>query len=174
MTAVEMPTHPYHTIHTPHPVRRLAWRPGHDTEIAVVSIPATVASAAVSTPVQEPKALDNDSIPEQIDESRLEVWDVRRGHVAKYILGKASRFGETGAVTDLIWPDGDAVQTCYSNGAVVQHDIRSHFRPLDYVPRQAVAWSPQGEATVALDRWVVGEIPFDDMYVPKYHHRSTA
>jgi hypothetical protein len=163
MTAVEMPTYPYHTIHTPHPVRRLAWRPGHDTEIAVVSIPTTAPTGGSSTPMQETKNLEDDTSPAQTDESRLEVWDVRRGHVAKYILGKASRFGETGAVTDLIWPDGDAIQTCYSNGAIAQHDIRSHIRPLDHIPRQAIGWSPQGELTVALDRWVVGEIPFDDM-----------
>jgi hypothetical protein len=163
MTAVEMPTYPYHTIFTPHPVRRLAWRPGHDTEIAVVSIPTTTTFGTSCKTMQESQNNEEGTASEQMDESRLEVWDVRRGHVAKFILGKASRFGETGAVTDLIWPDGYAVQTCYSNGAIVQHDIRSHIRPLEHMPRQAIAWSPQGEATFALDRWVVGEIPFDDM-----------
>lgn len=100
-----------------------------------------------------------------LEESRLEVWDVRRGHLSKFLLGKAPRHTEAGGgtVTEISWADGGSLQATYSNGAFVQHDIRQHFRPLDHLPKQVVAWSSRGETTVALDRFTKGEIPFDDM-----------
>jgi hypothetical protein len=168
MTLAEGPGAPVHVIQVPYPVRRIAWRPGHSTEIAVLSSPDS------ATPKRPPSMTDIvTSITEMnevedvttIEEARLEIWDVRRGYLPKYLLGKAPRHSEVGggAVTEISWADGGALQTTYSNGSFVQHDVRQHFRPLDHLPKQVIGCSPRGETTVALDRFVKGEIPFDDM-----------
>ncbi len=167
MSAVELPNDPYHIIYAPHPVRRIAWRPDHDTEIAVVSTRSGLSDVASPSPSDRRSDI-TDSTAEIVheDESRLEIWDVRRSYVAKYILGQAARFGPTGAASDILWADGShgqALQACYASGAFVQFDTRHHRRPLDYVPRQALCWGNKGELVAAVDRWVVGEVPFDDM-----------
>jgi hypothetical protein len=167
MSAVEFPSEPSHVIFAAHPVRRVAWRPNHDTEIAVVSTQAGISDIAQPADRNhEPGPTDSSEEPAMEAESRLEVWDVRRSYVAKYILGLATRFVAAGAATDIAWADGSqgqALQACYSVGAFVQFDMRHHHRPLDIVPRQAMSWGGPGELAVATDRWVVGEIPFDDM-----------
>jgi hypothetical protein len=162
------PSAPVHTLHTPYPVRRIGWRPGHETEIAVLSSPDTPVTKRpqsmtdIVATASEMEEVEDTTV---MEESRLEIWDVRRGHLSKYLLGKAPRHTEAGggAVTEISWADGGALQSTYSNGAFVQHDIRQHFRPLDHLPKQVVAWSSRGESTVALDRFSKGEIPFDDV-----------
>jgi hypothetical protein len=165
---VDNPGQPFHVIQAPHPVRRIAWRPGHDTEIAVLSSPdnSTIKNQGPMSELIDPglDSLEADDLT-QSDEARLEIWDVRRGHIPKYLLGKAPRHTEAGGgvVTDISWPEEGAIQSTYSNGAFVQHDVRQHFRPLDHLPKQVIGWSPRGEATIVMDRFVKGEAPFDDM-----------
>lgn len=168
MSSPEMLNRPYHVIHAPHPVRRIMWRPEHPTEIAVVSIRDSLVSASSAgmqanahTDVltdDEDTGLINDD-----EESRLEIWDVRRGFVPKYVLGTAARFGNSGIIMDLAWEDKDTLATCHSNGSFVLHDARRHFRPLDTLPRQALSWNAQGDLTLAVDRFMAGEVPFDDI-----------
>jgi WD repeat-containing protein 24 len=167
MSTVELPNDPHHIIFAPHPVRRIAWRPNHDTEIAVVSTRSGISDVAspCDRKCETVTADSNDGMTDE-DESRLEIWDVRRSYVAKYTLGQAARFGANGAASDILWADGShgqALQACYSNGAFIQIDTQHHRRPLDFVPRQALCWGNKGELVAAIDRWVVGEVPFDDM-----------
>lgn len=100
------------------------------------------------------------------EESRLELWDVRRGNVAKYLLGRHGRMKQdlTGSTVDIDWNmDGQAVRSCYAGGAFVQDDIRNHHVLLDHVPKQSIAWSARGGSACAMDRFTPGEIPFDDL-----------
>ena len=168
MTPSDGPIVPVHLIQTPYPVRKIAWRPGHQTELAVLSSPDTPVTKRPQSMTDAVSAIGETEETEEgtvLEESRLEIWDVRRGHLSKYLLGKAPRHTEAGGgtVTEISWADGGSLQSTYSNGAFVQHDIRQHFRPLDHLPKQVVAWSPRGESTVALDRFSKGEIPFDDV-----------
>lgn len=187
---------PTHILQAPNPIRRLAWRTGqgHGTEIAVLSSPDN-ASAAVAgstshrppsmtdlsaasigvsgagrSPMVNPAAAtaaDDDIDQCVVEEARLEVWDVRRGFIPKYLLGKVPRHNALGgSVTDICWAEGEdgmALQSTYSHGAFVQHDIRLHFTPLEYVPKQAIGWSARGDLTVAMDKFEKGVVPFDDL-----------
>lgn len=167
MSSPEMSSRPYHVISAPHPVRRVAWRPSRPTEIAVVSIKEGMAQnqmPATTQPNARPESLTAaESLHDEDEESRLEIWDVRRGYIPKFVLGSAARFGSSGIIVDAAWQDGDGLVTCYSNGALVQHDLRKRFRPLDTMPRQAISWNAQGEVTLIVDRFLTGEIPFDDL-----------
>lgn len=141
---------PLHTLHTALPPRRVAWRPDQPTELAVV-------------PLQQALIGENDADAE----STIEVWDVRRHHIAKYALpaGKisASGSGESTPV-DAVWgEDSMGLVTAFSAGVIAQLDMRSRTLPLEGLPRQTVAWSIRGEVAYAVDRFKSGEIPFDDL-----------
>jgi hypothetical protein len=100
-------------------------------------------------------------IPDASDRS-LEVWDVRRHYVAKYAIS-----GLEGNAVGAIWDDSDTLIACYENGGLVQRDLTSKVTPklypLESIPRQLAAWSAKGELAYALDRFRLGEIPFDDV-----------
>lgn len=98
-------------------------------------------------------------------ESTIEIWDVRRHHVAKYSLPVTSPSPRgDGAPIDVAWGEDDlSLVSAFSSGVVSQLDVRTKSLPLDVIPRQAMAWSPRGELIYALDRFKSGEIPFDDL-----------
>ncbi|KAG8688260.1 hypothetical protein FRC11_005775 [Ceratobasidium sp. 423] len=229
MSTSQMATQPIHTLHTTHAVKQVAWRPGHETEIAVVhltpgissqktgilgsttslagvdmslqihghgtktpmlsSSPAShfisrgpshrqralshsenlITSASADNLVQlgttsqnpQPTAYDGDA-------DRIEIWDVRRNWVAKYVLGDSVT---DGPVTELVWPNGSsrtavsgsALWAAYASGTFVQHDTRNVFRPLDSIPRSGVTWETRGVVAFAVDSIERGEVPFDDV-----------
>ncbi|CED84390.1 WD40 repeat-containing protein [Phaffia rhodozyma] len=130
----------YRTLWTPHPVSKLGWRPGHDTEIAVVPF------ATVSTMTEDPSG-----------DPSIQIWDIRREFVPKYILE-----GGDGVVAELAWNTHGTLWAAYKNGGIVQHDIRYHSRPLDQIPRSTVAWDQSNNLTFVADAHEPGEIPFDD------------
>lgn len=148
---------PVRIIRPLHGIRRIAWRPDHDTELAVVSLQEGLATGTTfglsqtsgsfgSSSSLASRNIDLHSVEEE--ESRVEVWDVRRGYVAKYLLSKPSNSAvtrEKGVVQDISWADEGALQSCSSNGAFEQHDIRNNLRPLSYLPRQAGGWNAVGE-----------------------------
>lgn len=102
------------------------------------------------------------------DADRIEIWDVRRNWVAKYVLGDAVA---DGPVTELVWPSGgartaspgSALWVAYTSGTFAQHDLRNIFRPLDSIPRSGVTWETRGVVAFAVDAIERGEIPFDDV-----------
>jgi hypothetical protein len=158
----KVPT-PVHTLHTAYPLRRVAWRPEHATEIAIVpmsqqSVAATLVDPSISSVSQglgqESVALDEDS--------HIEIWDVRRHHVAKYALPTID-----GAAVEAAWSDESCLVTAYQNGMFSQLDMRSRTIPLDTIPRQVMSWSSHGEMAYGIDRFKQGEIPFDDP-LPEY------
>jgi hypothetical protein len=146
-----------HTLHTAYPLRRVAWRPEHDTELVVVPLADSQAASLVDPSIasvsqglgQELVALDEDS--------HLEIWDVRRHHIAKYALPTVD-----GTAVEAAWSDADTLVTAHQNGMFAQLDIRNKTIPLDSIPRQIMSWSSRGAVTYGIDRFKQGEIPFDD------------
>lgn len=100
MSTLTLGSTPFHTLHTPHPVRRVRWRPGCDTEVAIVPqtpgispsatgpiAPVTAASGALETYSPTYTSLSAAGGANSISEAdRIELWDVRRGWVGKYVL----------------------------------------------------------------------------------------
>lgn len=149
-----------------HPVKRISWRPGqgHETEIAVLS--GSEGGTTLGGTESDTASITEGGTTDRSEESRLELWDVRRGNVAKYLLGRYGRAKQdlTGSMVDIAWDvDGQAIRSCYSGGAFVQDDVRNHHILLDNVPKQSIAWSARGETICAIDKFTPGEIPFDDL-----------
>lgn len=155
---------PAHVLHTAEKVKRVAWRPGYDCEVAVVPMTPGLSARAGS---------DRDTS----DADRIEIWDVRRPWVPKYILER----GEGAVVgkpiwrhvnisepnfflfVDIIWAGPDALWATYGNGTLVQHDLRDCSRPLDSIPRSALAWEASGSITYANDAVTAWDQPYDDV-----------
>ncbi|OCF34320.1 hypothetical protein I316_03834 [Kwoniella heveanensis BCC8398] len=163
---------PLHTIHTSHPVRRIAWRPNHPTELLVVPLiqPLTSSDPGLSTNLASVSLAAPDPTPSTLEEdAHLEIWHVRRHYVAKYALPT-----QDGVAIDVSWSNGDDnLVACFQNGGFAQMEVKGKLGvgglplPLDQVPRQVVSWSPKGEFAYAIDRFKLGEIPFDDVK-PEY------
>ncbi|WWD20381.1 hypothetical protein CI109_104857 [Kwoniella shandongensis] len=164
---------PVHTLHTAHPVRRVAWRPDHPTELIVVPLTQPLSSTGTvdsSSPHPNNAQADSDPTCSHTDEeAHLEIWHVRRHYLAKYVLQS-----QDGVAVDVAWSEGEqSLVACFQNGGFAKMDVkgkianRSLALPMDAVPRQVVAWSPKGELVYALDRFRPGEIPFDDLK-PEY------
>ncbi|KAG8882206.1 GTP-binding protein Rho1 [Tulasnella sp. 332] len=140
---------PVHILHTAERVKAVAWRPEHACEVAVV--PTTPGLSARPVSGSEKCFASN---PDQI-----EVWDVRRPWLPKYVLDD----GE-GAVIQMVWAGPDIIWATYSNGTFVQHDLRHCHRPLDSIPRSALAWDSSGSITYASEPVVAeGDLPYDDI-----------
>ncbi|WWC65935.1 uncharacterized protein I303_108557 [Kwoniella dejecticola CBS 10117] len=168
----DKPPSPVHSLHTSHPVRKISWRPDHPTELVVVPLiqtltaadPTLAANAGSATPA-------SDSIPHehQDEDAHLEIWHVRRHYIAKYSIPS-----QDGVAVDVTWSNGDNnLVACFQNGGFAQMDVKGKSGvsslplPLDQVPRQLIGWSPRGELAYALDKFRLGEIPFDDVK-PEY------
>jgi hypothetical protein len=112
----------------------------------------------------------------------VEIWDVRRGAIAKWTFGAhAAEGGLTGQLeptfsltnqaderADIVWgaSAGDVLWGQHASGTFAQLDVNSiHARvPLSAVPRAALAWTPGSALAFAFDhqRTFTTEIPFDD------------
>ncbi|KAG9087286.1 hypothetical protein FS749_003027, partial [Ceratobasidium sp. UAMH 11750] len=225
MSAPQISTQPIHTLHTTHAVKQAAWRPGHETELAIVHMTPGIAAQkgnvlggttslagidmslqihahgaktpmlssspashyALRGPHHRQRALSHSesivtsnsteslvqlgaSYASQTsaydgDGDRIEIWDVRRSWVAKYVLGDTVA---DGSAAQLTWPTGvnrpgSALWVAYTSGTFAQHDLRNVFRPLDSVPRSGVTWETRGVVAFAVDAVERGEIPYDDV-----------
>lgn len=110
---------PTYTLHTSFPVRRVMWRPGYECELAVVSNVEFSASSSSLDPASPPDPMSPNagSIPlppvtlggtqhqAEIASSaiksdigdQIEIWDVRRGYIAKWaVRGSGVDGGVTG------------------------------------------------------------------------------
>ncbi|GMK56594.1 hypothetical protein CspeluHIS016_0304340 [Cutaneotrichosporon spelunceum] len=146
-----------HILHTAYAIRGVDWRPSHPTEVVVVPWDQLTATASPdSNRLEAPPSLPLES------EQSLEVWDVRRHYIAKYTLP-----GHDSTAIAASWVDDDTVVACYQNGGLVQIDLHSRVAPkaipLETIPRQFVTFSCKGEVAYAVDRFKLGEIPFDDV-----------
>lgn len=102
---VHIPHKPTYTLRSAYPVRRIAWRPGYECEIAIVSnndysthtLDAPGSSLSSGIGLDATKAVDplKDKVSSSGD--AIEIWDVRRGWIAKWrVSGSASDGGATG------------------------------------------------------------------------------
>lgn len=110
-----IPRKPVYTLHTSFPVRRVAWRPNYECELAVTSYlegsansqPNPALDLSTAGPPASPRI--SNLVPPEVVQSEqnralysrlgdpVEVWDVRRGYIAKWsVPGSAVEGGVTG------------------------------------------------------------------------------
>lgn len=181
-----------HSLHTAHPVRRIAWRPDHPTELLVIPLTQPLSSSNSldpATPSSQPppprssassssqsallSASSKFSIPMTRDETtmdndsaHLEIWHVRRHYIAKYSIPS-----QDGVAVDASWRGhaGSGLVVTFQNGGFAQLDIPRKLNsgliplPLDQIPRQIAGWSAKGVLYFAIDKFKPGEVPFDDL-----------
>nr|XP_019043442.1 hypothetical protein I302_08019 [Kwoniella bestiolae CBS 10118]OCF22372.1 hypothetical protein I302_08019 [Kwoniella bestiolae CBS 10118] len=173
----DKPPSPVHSLHTAYPVRKVAWRPDHPIELVVVPLiqPITSSDPTLSpNPSSVTLSSESDSANHaNVDEdAHLEIWHVRRHYIAKYAIPT-----QDGGAVDVAWANGDDnLVACFQNGGFAQMEVKGQSGvgslplPLDQVPRQLVGWSPRGEMVYAVDRFKLGEIPFDDVKAEYVNH----
>lgn len=182
-----------HSLHTAHPVRRIAWRPDHPTELLVIPLTQPLSSSnsldpalpapPPPTPPPPPHSLSVSSAstnkfnistttPDETtmddDSARLEIWHVRRHYIAKYAIPS-----QDGVAVDASWRGSAGLVVTFQNGGFAQLDIPRKLNsgllplPLDQIPRQIAGWSAKGDLYFAIDKFRAGEVPFDDLK-PEY------
>ncbi|KAH9941480.1 hypothetical protein B0H21DRAFT_546035 [Amylocystis lapponica] len=90
----------------------------------------------------------------------IEIWDVRRSYIAKWVLTQSS---VEGGVTDMVFADSQAIWAQHSSGTFSQLDLRQSCKPLDSVPRMAISWEASGSLLFVTDKPKRWDIPFDDI-----------
>ncbi len=104
---------PTYTIATQFPVRRVRWRPGYECELAVVSN-AESSTGSMSDITDSGTIVDVDSEKLEVAPVKrrtdigdaVEIWDVRRGYIAKWQVGGSSiEGGVTGTSPLYVWTE---------------------------------------------------------------------
>ncbi|KAI0372640.1 WD40 repeat-like protein [Pilatotrama ljubarskyi] len=90
----------------------------------------------------------------------VEIWDVRRGYIAKWVVNGSA---VEGGVTDIDFRDSHALWAVHSSGTFSQLDLRQSRKPLDAIPRSAISWSTSGSIAFVTDRPKRWEVPYDDI-----------
>ncbi|KAI0317396.1 hypothetical protein OF83DRAFT_146560 [Amylostereum chailletii] len=160
---------PTYTLSTSFPVRRVLWRPGYECEVAVVSNAefgnqdmSEGAAAPAPADASAPPPIEAERAPKRPSDmgDPVEIWDVRRGYIAKWnVQGSAVE----GGVTDVAFRDSHALWAQHSSGSFSQLDLRHASRPIDAVPRVATTWDAAGSLTFVADHKSCWEIPYDDI-----------
>ncbi|KIY43394.1 hypothetical protein FISHEDRAFT_52780 [Fistulina hepatica ATCC 64428] len=186
-SSTSIPHKPTYTLHPSFPVRRILWRPSYACELAIVSNTEFSSGSnpdSTNTPTNalgldfgEPDKTDawspgpSSASPSvaspknhvlDIGGDPVEIWDVRRQWVAKWAVPASA--AEGGAADIVFGCDEHVIWTVHSSGLFAQLDLRDSLRPLDSVPRVAVAWDPAGPLAFVADRPCEWEVPYDDMY----------
>lgn len=193
---------PVYAMHTSFPVRRVAWRPNYECELVVSSYQDVAAGVQTgqsfdssasglgllsSSPkssfgllssheeIREEDPLAHSSNPVG---NPIEIWDVRRGYVAKWtVRGSAVEGGVTGTlnflilcsifltnvVSDVVFADSHTLWAQHYSGTFSQLDLRYSMRTLDAIPRTAATWDPTGSLVFVSDHPQKWEIPYDDV-----------
>ena len=142
---------PIHTLHTSQPVRRLAWRPSHHTELVIV--PNPISTTAIDPTIASiPQGLESYQAADEF----CEIWDVRRHYIAKYAVPSPD-----GTPVGLDWWNEDSLLGVFPS-AFTSIDISEKILPLESLPRQLMAWNHRGELAYGIDKFNEGEVPFDD------------
>ncbi|KZV97010.1 hypothetical protein EXIGLDRAFT_642556 [Exidia glandulosa HHB12029] len=155
-----LPSTPMRTLHASYPVRRVFFRPRHDTE--VILVPAT-------------------------ESDPVEIWDVRREWFPKWTLQPSGEGGihdlvpadahslwavhASGAFVqhDLrLQPSSSRPTTASRSSAQKEKPILSApgglKRAIDEIPRGTVAWDPNGNIAFVAHREDRFELPYDDIH----------
>ncbi|GAW01415.1 wd repeat-containing protein 24 [Lentinula edodes] len=89
-----------------------------------------------------------------------EIWDVRRGWIAKWhVNGSAAEGGST----DFAFGDPNTLWTQHGSGMFSQLDLRDATKPIDAIPQVSLTSNASGSLTFvssSASRW---EIPYDDI-----------
>ncbi|KAG7089936.1 hypothetical protein E1B28_011566 [Marasmius oreades] len=122
------------------------------------SYSAVVASGTVTSPAT-PRITMSGSNSGAGDTA--EIWDVRRGWIAKWqITGSAAE----GGLSDLCFGgDAHVAWGQHFSGMFSQIDLRDVTKPIDAIGRVAVDWEAGGGLTFVADRKETDEVPYDDM-----------
>ncbi|KAH9481800.1 GATOR complex protein WDR24 [Psilocybe cubensis] len=192
--STHIPHKPTYTLHPSFAVRRLAWRPGYECEIAVVSTTefatssvdsSNAGSSGLLTRTGSGHGLDHimrGALPESIYPSKdkmgvqtdvkasssipsvgdaVEIWDARRGWLAKWsVRGSAVE----GGVTDITFGDSHAIWAQHTSGSFSQIDLRDATKPIDAIPRVATTWEATGSMAFVVDKADRWEVPYDDIH----------
>lgn len=174
-----IPRRPAYVLHTAGPVRRVAWRPGAECELAVTpylegsantqanpALDITAGGGAPGSPrigAAVPPVLtstdDGKALCSRVGDP-VEVWDVRRGYIAKWtVRGSAVE----GGVTDIAFADTNTLWAEHFSGTFSQLDLRLSVKTLDAVPRAALSWDIAGSLAFVTDRPKRWEVPYDDV-----------
>ncbi|KAA1475838.1 hypothetical protein DENSPDRAFT_449486 [Dentipellis sp. KUC8613] len=176
LTSAHIAHTPTYTLSTAFPVRRVLWRPSYECELAVVSnaefgsnsnqdIFGGSQDGSDNAIIEQPKKTEGEEANAQTKVANdagdaVEIWDVRRGYIAKWAVGGSA---VEGGVTDIEFGDSHALWAQHTSGMFSQLDLRYSTRPLDAIPRVSATWEASGSFTFVTDRKPRWEIPFDDM-----------
>ncbi|KAG2139627.1 uncharacterized protein EDB93DRAFT_1298463, partial [Suillus bovinus] len=181
-TSVHIAHQPTYTLHPSFPVRRVLWRPEFPCEIALVSnedfgggsgselLASPRLQSATPAFVNVSSSVTKDKDPKGNGADAVEIWDVRRGWIAKWTVEVSSL---EGGVTDAIFRDSHALWVQHASGTFAQVDLRRSVRPIDAVPRVALSWNvgvdgdTNGTLAFVSDRRARWEVPYDDIHPDK-------
>ncbi|KAG7450975.1 WD40 repeat-like protein [Guyanagaster necrorhizus] len=90
----------------------------------------------------------------------IEIWDVRRGWIAKWsVTGSAIE----GGVTDMTFGDSHAIWAQHSSGMFSQIDLRDATKPLDAITKVSASWEASGTLAFVSNDKKLWEPPYDDV-----------
>nr|GAT53244.1 predicted protein [Mycena chlorophos] len=178
--AGHIPLKPKYTLHPSFPVRRVVWRPGYGCEVAVISNanaefgsgnfeiagPVPTYASALSTKARHPEPDGSPKLTRERERAAtgigdsVEIWDVRRGWIAKWTVRGSSI---EGGVTDIAFRDSHAIWATHASGMFSQIDLRDATKPVDAIPRVSVSWEASGTLAFVADRRLSWEVPYDDV-----------
>ncbi|KZT72008.1 hypothetical protein DAEQUDRAFT_686910 [Daedalea quercina L-15889] len=134
--------------------------PGMALSAGLISAVSSPRLGNTSISIAEPMLEPAPSSPLNDGGAPIEIWDVRRGFIAKWVVHDS--VGE-GGVRDIAFADSHAIWAQHSSGAFSQLDLRFCNKPLDAVSRLAVTWDPMGTLAFAMDQRKRWEVPYDDV-----------
>ncbi|ESK95845.1 wd repeat-containing protein 24 [Moniliophthora roreri MCA 2997] len=90
-----------------------------------------------------------------------EIWDVRRGWIAKWNVTGST---VDGGLTDVVFgADSHVIWGQHYSGMFSQIDLRDVTKPIDTVERVAVGWEASGGLAFVADKKDEWEMPYDDV-----------
>lgn len=113
----------------------------------------------------------------EIEREQFEIWDVRRGWIAKWSV-EGTEGGITGQTTynldcflfivefilvDFTFLDSHTLWSHNLSGSFSQIDLSRSSKPLDEIQRSAIAWDGTGRLAFVSDKPQSFELPYDDM-----------
>ncbi|KJA20557.1 hypothetical protein HYPSUDRAFT_216934 [Hypholoma sublateritium FD-334 SS-4] len=167
---VHIPHKPTYTLRSAYPIRRIAWRPGYECEIAIVSnndysthtldAPGSSLSGGLTPGLDAMKVVDPIKDKASSSGDAIEIWDVRRGWIAKWrVSGSAS----DGGATDITFNGEHVLWAQHASGTFSQLDLRNVTKPIDTIPRAAATWDVTGSMAFVVDDVNPHEVPYDDV-----------
>ncbi|KAH6910780.1 hypothetical protein BKA70DRAFT_1271501 [Coprinopsis sp. MPI-PUGE-AT-0042] len=190
---VRMVNKPTYTLHPSYPVKRVAWRPGYECELAVVSNEELSVPGMDSHPSLPPptpgllsrvgSGLGLDSMLRNLNydgytaasmEGRVDRQNrqaapagetIELWDVRREYVAKWSVSGSSaeGSISDAAFGDSHTIWAQHSSGSFTQFDLRESTKPMDAINRVSTTWNPNGSVTFITDNKERWEVPYDDV-----------